>query len=340
MLTEIAFTPAVFDQDKHEDKSDWRDQLKEILRSLAPRTGVSPIVVSNLYDSTWFFEVERSLRAVEDHKLKPVCQGLLTKLEERLVKRPICNDYPMDDAGWCREAIASHSVELIGRIVATLETRASLEDDGHDVRSLEELNGAGFWSGISDRASPRAFIEDQIVLQRLLCLHSGWVAYSNPYAAGAEMDFTIDFLKAALNRPPGFGGIEIEVHFHKRDVDATERQNQQDRTARYLSRQLIGHLTAPNCVKVFCWERLLERTLIAGDFTTDGDGVQRRRPRWGISMTHVARQRLPREKVLEDAVVPDAEPHRWRLMDKQELSAPFDRFLDHVRATRPTPSIL
>jgi len=73
MLTEIAFTPAVFDEEAHEDKSDWRDQLKELLSVIAPRTGVSPIIVSDLYDSAWFYEVERTLKAVEDHRLKPVC---------------------------------------------------------------------------------------------------------------------------------------------------------------------------------------------------------------------------------------------------------------------------
>ena len=136
MLTEIAFTPAVFEEDAQDDKSDWRDQLKEILAVLAPRTGVTPIVVSDLYDAAWFYEVERTLKAVEDHKLKPVCQSLLTKMKDRLVKRPYCNNYPSDDVEWCQEALASHAVEEIDRIVATRSTRDTAGPGS--VRSVDE----------------------------------------------------------------------------------------------------------------------------------------------------------------------------------------------------------
>lgn len=337
MLTEIAFTPAVFEEDAQEDKSDWRDQLKEILGVLAPRTGVTPIVVSDLYDSAWFHEVERTLKAVEDHKLKPVCQGLLTKMKERLVKRPYCNEYPTDDAGWCQEALASHAVEAIDRIVATQETRDA-SGNGR-VRSVDEVVGAGFWHDVNDRASPNPYFEDQTVLLRKLCLHANWVAFCSPYATTSEMDFTIELLKVALARPAGFDPLQIEVHFDNWDRGSScagpvaDRPTKQQRAGSFIATKLAAQLPTTSTVDFFCWEKLLERMLIAGDFTTDGNGAQRRRARWGLRMTHVARKRRPKP---EDAPPADeVEQHGWFLMDKQEMSAPFDRLLDDVAATRP-----
>ncbi|MFN3152905.1 hypothetical protein [Bremerella sp.] len=345
MLKEIAFTPGVFDEEAQPDKSDWRDQLKELLSILAPKTGVCPIVISNLYDSGWYWEVERTLKSVEDPKLKPVCQGILTKMKDRLVKRPYRLNYPEDDAGWCREALASHAIDPIDRVVATSQTRATLADECPDVRGIDELEDAGFWHDINDRASPEAFFEDQIVLLRKLCLHSDWIAYCSPYANSSEMDFTIEFLKAATSRPHGFEPVEIEIHFDNWDRGRsmagpqTERRTKQDRLAQFVKQSLDGILCTSNTVHFFCWEKLLERTLIAGDFRIDGDGKRRRRARWGLSMTHVARKRRPKGGAATDAEQ-ETEPHRWSLMDKQELARPFASFIDEISSTRPTPSSL
>lgn len=346
MLTEIAFTPAVFDEAAHEDKLDWRDQLREFLRILAPHTSVSPVVISNMYDTGWFLEVKRRLMAVEDQKLKPVCQNIILKMEDRLVLRPKCNKFPFDDLAWCREAIASHAIEPIDRIVGTRETRTAIEGEFPDIRSVDELEDVTFWHDIRDRASPEAFFEDQILLLRKMCVHAKWIAFSSPYATTSEMDFTIELLKAALDRPAGFGKLEIEIHFDNWNRGSSspgpesERKNKQDRIAKFIASQLKRFRHTPDCVSFLCWEKLLERTLIAGDFTTDGNNTKRRRPRWGISMTHVARKRRPKDIPEGSDSEEDSEPHRWRLMDKQELAAPFNKFLDHVAPSRPVPSHL
>ena len=45
MLTEFAFTPSIFDEDAHDDKEAWRDQLKELGRNMFPRVSAWPVVV-------------------------------------------------------------------------------------------------------------------------------------------------------------------------------------------------------------------------------------------------------------------------------------------------------
>ncbi|MEQ8788957.1 MAG: hypothetical protein RIC55_21780 [Pirellulaceae bacterium] len=345
MLKEIAFTPAVFDESAQSDKSDWRDQLKELLGVLAPKGSVCPVIVSNLYGSSWYHEIERSLKSVEDHKLKAVCQAIMEKMKDRLVSRPACSDYPMDDATWCREALASHAIEPIDRIVATNETRVALIEEASEVRGLDEIEHAGFWHGVNVRAWPEPFFEDQIVLLRKLCIHSEWIALSSPYANTTEMDFTIEFLRTALSRPVGFQPVEIEIHFDNWNRGSSSPGLLDDRTqkqaiaARFIAHKLTRMLPSSSTVQFFCWEKLLERTLIAGDFTTDGNGVKRRRARWGLSMTHVARKRRPKVEALAEGEQ-ETEPHRWSLMDKHEIVRPFESFLDDVTAIRPTPTSL
>ena len=76
----------------------------------------------------------------------------------------------------------------------------------------------------------------------------------------------------------------------------------------------------------------MERSLIAGDYTTDGNGQRRRRPRWGVRMSHVARKRRPRNN---STVVRDEEKQGWFLLDKDGIADVFNRFLDDVALTRP-----
>ena len=323
MLTEFAFTPAVFDQEAHEDKADWRVQLKEILRALAPRTGVSAVIVADLYAGVWSQDVLTLLKEVDDPKLKQVCQDIISVLPSRLVHRDVAADFPESDLGWCNEALASHVVEPIERIVSISKTKESVENP--IVRTLEELEDGGFWSGIDSVASPDPILSAQIPKLRTLCLHSEWLGYCNPYGATSEVNFTIEFLKSALNLPSQFSNLKIEAHFAKSDVDVNELQRLQSRCANYLRNEVGAPAGTHLSCNVFFWSKLLERSIVGGVYTEDGKGNVRKKPKWGVSMTHVARN---------DAA--GGENHKWRLLDRREIAEPFNNVLDDGLSSRPT----
>ena len=196
-----------------------------------------------------------------------------------------------------------------------------------EVRTVQELDDAGFWNNISDGASPASVISEQVKLLRKFCLHSEWIGFCNPFAATSEVDFTIALLKAIITKPAGFTKTNVEFHFAKRDVEPIERARLQNRAASFIRSQVTAYPSAPNTVNVFCWPRMLERTIFAGTYTKDGDGNTRKKPRWGISMTHVAHGEAERQ-----------EHHRWRLLEKGELGFPFDAFLSERAANKPVPT--
>jgi len=159
MLTEFAFTPSIFDEDAHEDKEAWRDQLRELNSSMFPRTSAWPIVVSDLYAGSWSSHILPYVERIQDHVAKKHCQGLLTNMERMLVVRPDCRDWPNDnDVAWSREAVATHLIEPIDRIVSVVSTKQAMAGEFSLIRSIDEVMDAGFWQGIKSDASPRFMI--------------------------------------------------------------------------------------------------------------------------------------------------------------------------------------
>lgn len=62
---------------------------------------------------------------------------------------------------------------------------------------------------------------------------------------------------------------------------------------------------------------LLDRVVIAGDYTQDANRRKIRRPRWGVSMSHIARR--PDEKNPDEVT-------EWKLLRKESLRRWFDRY--------------
>ncbi|MFM8479293.1 MAG: hypothetical protein ACKOEO_26185 [Planctomycetaceae bacterium] len=318
MLTEFAFTPSIFDEDAHEDKDAWRDQLRELNSSMFPRTSVWPIVVSNLYAGSWSSHVRRYVERMQDHVAKRYCQSLLTNMERMLVVRPDCRDWPNDDdVEWSREAVAAHQQEPIERIISTGATRRALVSDFNMIRSIDEVMDAGFWRGIESDASPRMVIAEQVKLLRKLCLHSEWIAVINAHGFGSEQDFSLQLLETAFRRPPGYGPIHGELHAEAPDVsDVAERSARQERVAFNMTRNIERSLKAPHKVDLYFWPKLLDRVIVAGNFVKESDGTTRKRPRWGVSMNHVAR-----------GSEPNIPPTEWKLLRPESLNEWFRNFV-------------
>ena len=271
MLTEFAFTPSVFDEDAHEDKEAWSDQLRELATAMFPRTSAWPVIVSDLYAGSWSSHILPYVKRISDHRARKHCQELLKNMQRMLVPRPEYGDWPdEDDAKWCKEAITAHLVEPIERIVSVQNTKDTSLDEFSIVRTIDEVEDSGFWQGVESDASPRMVIDVQVDLLRKLCLHSQWVAFINPYGFGNELDFTVQLLNRTLNCKSGFGGLHFELHAQEPDVsDATERVTRQKRVTHHMARKIQPMLSDNDKVDLYFWPKLLDRILIAGNYTKE-----------------------------------------------------------------------
>lgn len=331
MLTEFAFTPSIFDEEAHNDKEAWRDQLRELISSMFPRTGVWPVIVSDLYAGSWSSHVVPYVEKIKDHRAKKYCQDLLTTMQHRLVIRPECREWPYDeDIAWCREAVASNMIEPIERIVSVEATKTMMAGEFDSIRSIEEVLDGGFWRGIASDASPRMIIAEQVALLRKLFIHSEWVALINPYAFGNEQDFTLKMLEIALNRHSTFGPVMIEMHAQGPDVsDAAERATRQNNVTSNMAYKIQPKLKGSNTVELYFWPELLDRIVIAGNYVEESGGNRRKSPRWGVSMSHVAH-----------GTDPDADPTEWKLLRPERLGDWFRKFVAENAVNKPTAKLI
>jgi len=331
MLHEFAFTPAIFDEDAHDDKEAWGEQLRELTAALFPRTSVWPIVISDLYNGSWSSHIFPYVENIADHRARKYCQGLLINMQRILVLRPDCGEWPNDnDAAWCREAVATNAFEPIDRIVTVRKTKDSLADASSIVRCIDEVEDGGFWRDINSDASPRMVVSEQVQVLRKLCLHSEWVAFINPYGFGHEQDFTIQLTELAMKRNRLFGNLTIELHVNEpEDRDPIERARKQQNVIGDMVRRITPKVTPGNTAELYFWPKLLDRIIVAGNYVKQSGGSMRKSPRWGVSMSHVARGNEP-----------DAAPTEWKLLRREALDRWFRQCVAENASHKPNPTIV
>ena len=83
-------------------------------------------------------------------------------------------------------------------------------------------------------------------------------------------------------------------------------------------------LKAPHKVDLCFWPKLLDRVIVAGNFVKESEGTLRKRPRWGVSMSHVAR-----------GSEPNIPPTEWKLLRPESLNEWFRKFIAEDAVRRP-----
>lgn len=331
MLSEFAFTPAIFDEDAHDDKQAWCDQLRKMTFLMFPETSAWPVVVSDLYAGSWSSHIEAYVNSIRDHRAKKFFIEFATRMKQRLVARPHCGDWPNeDDVAWCREAISTHAVEPIDRIISVRKTKDSQNENFSIVRCIDEVEDSGFWRGINADASPRMVLAEQVQLLRKLCLHSEWLAFINPYGFGNEQDFTIQFTALAMQRKTGFGKLVIELHANEPEgSNPVERAKKQQNVTNNMVRLISPGMTAGNIAELYFWPNLRERIIVAGNYVKQSGGIMRKHPRWGASMNHVAR--------VNDSDVATTE---WKLLSRDALDGWFRKYVAENITGKPKPEVI
>jgi hypothetical protein len=322
MLAEFALTPSIFDEDAHPDPGLWREQLRELGGSMFPKVSAWPVMVANLYAGSWHNVALQIATNIKDDKARVLCQGILEKATRTLVPRPARLDWPQDELMWAREAIDAHGVEPIDRIVATAAAHKALIGECKFIRSIDEVHEGGFWHDISADASPAMKIVDQVRALRKLCIHSEFLCLITPSIFGGgddETDFALEFIKSAANRPTGFAPGEIEIHTEGPDghPGSAEFAARLANRASAISRCIKAVLCRGQQVKLIVWPKLLDRLVVAGVLTKDANGQRIRSPRWGISMSHIARK--PDEKRADFFT-------EWKLLKRDSLGRWFDQY--------------
>jgi hypothetical protein len=323
MLAEFALTPSIFDETRHADKELWRDQLRELGANMFPRTAPWPVMISNLYGGSWESVALQVVQSIKDQKARVLCEDLLQNAAKTLVHRPVHHDdWPGEDgAAWGREAISSHSVEPIDRVVACRPAHKVLAAECRFIRSIDEVREPSFWNDITSSWSQTMKIGDQIDSLRKLCVHSEFLCLITPHIYGGsddETDFVVKLIESCFRRPAGFVSVEVEVHTEAPDKPAgsdypTRLANRTHALKSSWKQALIpGHKA-----RLVLWPKLLDRFVIAGVYTELGPGKRVRSPRWGVSLQHIAR------KADERASIP---PTHWSLLARKELGDQFQQY--------------
>lgn len=333
MLTEFAFTPSVFDESVHGDRGAWREQLRELGANLFPRTAAWPVMVADLHGGSWRQRVVSIVSAIKDSTARVLCENLLKNVTETLINRPVHGKTtPGTDAiAWGKEAVGSHSQEPIDRIITCKAAHAALAHMCPAIRSIEDVSTDSFWSDVTSAWSQTMRIADQISALRKLCVHARFVCLITPHIYGGsddESDFAVALIRSAFRRPPNYSAVEIEIH-----TEGPDRPAMSDYAVRLANRtrSVSGYLRkglAPGqAIELLVWPKLLDRYILAGDYTKMSDGTLARRIRWGVSMPHIARKLDEREP---------KPPTPWTLLTRPQLLDQFNRYC--VRSTPGSPA--
>jgi len=308
MLAEIAFTPAIFDDTLQSNAEEWSEQIRELGAAMFPKTAACPVVVSNLYHGSWQHEAAEIIKAIANPNDRVRCQSLLDKIDRAFVSRPSKLEWPTNEDGWGKVAIASHADVPMDRIVFTDSCHGRLIGECEEIRSLGEVTDAGFWHGVPRDGSPRFDIAYQVGLLRALTMHSQFLWFASPHVRGTnddETDFAIALIRKAFDRPTSFSKVVVEVH-----AEAPDRPNNADFASRLsklqgnLATRLREALRSGESVQVVMWPKLLDRVVIGGTHSALSGGGKATSPRWGVYLGHVARRVDP----------PSIPPTGWHIL--------------------------
>lgn len=321
MLSEFAFTPSIFDEKAQDNCEDWLQQLLVLGSNMFPQTAAWPVMVSNLYGGSWESTALSFVNAIQNQKARNICQGFLKNVAKTLVHRPIMRDdeWPAEQAiAWGREALDSHDKEPIDRIVACRPASEALAAEAKPIRCINEAVNGGFWKDVGSPWTPEMEISTQVNSIRKLCVHAEFLCLVTPHIYGGngdETDFALAFIKSSFNRPDKYVSPEIEIHTEAPDKpgSALYPGNLKNKTHNIASS--IRSILAPGQkVRLVLWPKLLDRYVLTAVYSEMSDGSKARSPRWGVSMSHIAKKR------------DDNPPSPWSLLNRNQLVNEFERY--------------
>lgn len=326
MIKEIAITPFVFDEDFNAGLRNWLSCMRKLASSMFPERYPCPYVVSNLHGGNWGAVTVNKIQEIRDHRAKTTVQQFYSKLCDVLVDRPSTRNFDWpggDDKFWADEALRLSQAkgESIDRIVVCNDTAEAIRTDGGFVWKLTEVEVDRFWEGMQPNDSVPMSIGEQMQRLRLLCLHTGVMAFYSKHIRGAADDETA-FAKALIRcagaRPGSYGDVTIDIHTeYPKDQNGYFSEEQARTRISNVKQSLSGLSSSKLTVRLFFWKwtvGILNRIFLAGEMRTrSGESVPKFK--WGISMDHVARRSDDTSQVCE-----------WKLLKQDRVGNWARRF--------------
>ena len=256
MIAEFALIPDVFAQASYNSPEACDRYLRELKEGILSRG-----VVRNLRAGNWWNHVEKC-RDSWDKRGRELLKKL--KQQGRLCDAESCTDEPpMDSAGWCAEALASHEHTPLSGIIADESTAA--EHPGHDVVApASKLTEQTWWLGgknsVELKRSTEAYLKELGPTLR----HSNAIMFIDPHLDPTRDNYIgfVEMLKACGTRTLAH---RIEIHRvcysgsgrERQIVPVTEWRQRFDSVIGGAVRQMGLH------VEVFLWDDFHDRYLIS-----------------------------------------------------------------------------
>lgn len=333
MICEFALTPQIFDDQANAGDPAWMEHLRELGRSLLPRTGIHPVVVSNLYDGSWEHETKNTVTAIRDQAARLLAQGLLKQLKDAhlQVTRPPVGDWPQGEADWANEAVASSAVSRdapISRVVVTNGTHSATPQNSPGWTAIGHVHANACWSDAQPWQSVPMRLDAQIRVLRTLICHADFIAIVTPHIKGGiddETEFVCRLIRAVQSRPFRAETALIDIHTKAPDKPAAS-----DYPTRLTNRvaaisSSINAARHAMRVRLFLWPRLLDRYILAGDLDPSQATSGPHRFRWAVAPQHIARPNDPAT----------LKPTPWALIPGREIQPIADQFYSIQPASGP-----
>jgi hypothetical protein len=330
MLTELALMPQVFDDDANTDDSRWLEHIRGLGRCMFRPGTAAATVVSDLYDGSCLPVLKSIVDSIRDHSVRTYAQGLLPKILDAGVWRPQhpSSDWPEDEEGWVKEAVAAHLQESLQRIIVTSHTYRQAHPECRAICSLAEFDEEKEATP-SYRMVPMN-ISQQVEILRPLWLHAGFLAIgsSSIHCKGTDdADFVTELAHSMFSRPWRAEGLVLDIHTMAAGrADSENVQNQL-----FNIRRRFGPLAGRSGqIRVFLWPKILDRWLLAGSKAVSQTRPLSLKARWGITLNHVARR--------DDS--PDMAPTTWTLLTAADTTQLYKRYYGQPKGLVHGPEVL
>lgn len=256
MIAEYALIPDVFAQASYTSPEACERYLRELKEGILSRG-----VVRNLHAGNWWSHIEKC-RDSWDKRGRELLKKL--KQQGRLCDAESCTDTPpIDSAGWCAEALASHEHTPLRGIVAGESTAAG--HLGHDiVAPVSKFTKQTWWMGgknsVELKRSTEAYLNELGVTLR----HSNSIMFIDPHLDPTRHGYGgfVQLLNACGTRTLAH---RIEIHRVCYSGSGPERQIVSDTEWRQRFVSVIGQTVRQLGlhVEVFLWDDFHDRYLIS-----------------------------------------------------------------------------
>lgn len=256
MIAEYALIPDVFAQASYTSPEACDRYLRELKEGILSRG-----VVRNLHAGNWWSHVEKC-RDSWDKRGRELLKKL--KQQGRLCDAESCTDTPpIDSAGWCAEALASHEHTALRGIVADESTAAG--HLGHDiVAPVSKLTKQTWWMGGKNSVELKRSTEAYLNELGLTLRHSNSIMFIDPHLDPTRHGYGgfVQLLNACSTRTLAH---RIEIHRVCYSGSGSERQIVSDTEWRQRFVSVIGQTVRQLGlhVEVFLWDDFHDRYLIS-----------------------------------------------------------------------------